>query len=97
MAKLNPEYTDALKCVAKCYIINEGIADSVKFLFNKAKIALTTNVFITHDYFIGPFFSGITDGRYTGSDSDPWVKFCSGVAIILHSDKSYDAVPVYAS
>ena len=37
LAKVNPDYTEALKCVAKCYIINEGIADGVKSLFNKAK------------------------------------------------------------
>lgn len=43
MAKIKPEYTGALKCVAKCYIINEGIADGVKSLFNKAKTALTTD------------------------------------------------------
>jgi broad specificity phosphatase PhoE len=73
-------------------------ADTKQFTEEMFAVAdKTLNVFITHDYFIGPFFSGITDGRYTGSDSDPWVKFCSGVAIILHSDKSYDAVPVYAS
>ena len=29
LAKAAPEYTGALKCVAKCYIINEGLYNSV--------------------------------------------------------------------
>ena len=43
LAKQKPESTEALKCIAKCYILNEGIADNIKSLYNKAKTALTTD------------------------------------------------------
>ena len=43
LAKQKPESTEALKCIAKCYILNEGIADNIKSLYNKAKTALTSD------------------------------------------------------
>lgn len=59
-----------------------------------AKADKRLNVFVTHDYFIGPFISGITDGQFDSSNTNPWVKYCSGVALVLHEDNTYDAFPI---
>ena len=59
-----------------------------------AKADKRLNVFVTHDYFIGPFISGITDGQFDSSSTNPWVKYCSGVALVLHEDNTYDAFPI---
>lgn len=59
-----------------------------------AKADKRLNVFVTHDYFIGPFIAGITDGQFDSSNTNPWVKYCSGVALVLHEDNTYDAFPI---
>ena len=59
-----------------------------------AKADKRLNVFVTHDYFIGPFIAGITDGQFDSSNTNPWVKYCSGVALVLHADNTYDAFPI---
>lgn len=42
-AKTKPEFTPALKCIAKCYIVNEGLMDGVKSFYHKAKDFVTAD------------------------------------------------------
>ena len=75
--------------------ITKRNADTFQFANEMlAKADKRLNVFVTHDYFIGPFISGITDGQFDSSNTNPWVKYCSGVALVLHEDNTYDAFPI---
>lgn len=62
-----------------------------------AKADKRLNVFVTHDYFIGPFAAGITNGGLNTSSTDPWINWCSGVALVLHEDNTYDAFAIKCS
>lgn len=90
--------------LANCFGVNTAEEAVAKLAADTAKITAeiiskadrTLNVFITHDYFIGPYFCGITNRKYYGNTSGTWINYCSGVAIILHKDNTYDAFPVKA-
>lgn len=43
LAKIHPEGKDVLKCIAKCYILNEGLMDGIKSACGKAKEAVFGN------------------------------------------------------
>lgn len=43
-AKAHPETTDVLKCIAKCYIINEGLLDSIKAAYHKKPLNESVSV-----------------------------------------------------
>lgn len=62
-----------------------------------AKADKRLNVFVTHDYFIGPFVAGITNGGLNTSSTDPWINWCSGAALVLHEDNTYDAFAIKCS
>lgn len=67
--------------------VNEIIAEADKRL----------NIFVTHDYFIGPLVTGITNYGLSTESNSPWVNWCSGIAIIVHEDKTYDTFAVKCS
>ena len=59
-----------------------------------AKADKTLNFFITSDYFVGCMQAGVTEYGYNQTNNDPWVNWCSGVAIVVHPDNTYDAFAV---
>lgn len=59
-----------------------------------AKADKTLNFFITSDYFVGCMQAGVTEYGYDQTNNDPWVNWCSGVAIVVHPDNTYDAFAV---
>lgn len=67
--------------------VNEIIAEADKRL----------NIFVTHDYFIGPLVTGITNYGLSTENNSPWVNWCSGIAIIVHDDNTYDTFAVKCS
>lgn len=48
-AKAHPETTDALKCIAKCYIINEGLLDPIKAAYRKKPLTESVSVKVKPD------------------------------------------------
>ena len=74
------------------------VSDTEQFIneiINKADKSL--NFFITSDYFVGCMQAGVTNRQYDQSNNDPWVNWCSGVAIVVHPDNTYDAFAVKCS
>jgi broad specificity phosphatase PhoE len=59
-----------------------------------AKADKTLNFFITSDYFVGCMQAGVTEYGYNQTNNNPWVNWCSGVAIVVHPDNTYDAFAV---
>lgn len=59
-----------------------------------AKADKTLNFFITSDYFVGCMQAGVTKYGYDQTNNNPWVNWCSGVAIVVHPDNTYDAFAV---
>ena len=59
-----------------------------------AKADKTLNFFITSDYFVGCMQAGVTEYGYNQTNNSPWVNWCSGVAIVVHPDNTYDAFAV---
>ena len=61
------------------------------------KYGKSLNFFVTSDYFIGCMQAGVTRLQYDQTSNDPWVNWCSGVAIVVHPDNTYDAFAVKCS
>lgn len=59
-----------------------------------AKADKTLNFFITSDYFVGCMQAGVTKYGYEQTNNNPWVNWCSGVAIVVHPDNTYDVFAV---
>lgn len=77
---------------------NKLIADTKKFINEIiAKADKTLNFFITSDYFVGCMQAGVSSFGYDQTDNNPWVNWCSGVAIVAHPDNTFDAFCVKCS
>ena len=77
---------------------NKLIADTRKFINEIiAKADKTLNFFITSDYFVGCMQAGVSSFGYDQTGNDPWVNWCSGVAIVAHPDNTFDAFCVKCS
>ena len=61
------------------------------------KFGKRLNFFITSDYYIGCMQAGVTGLQYNQTGNNPWVNWCSGVAIVVHPDNTYDAFAVKCS
>lgn len=77
---------------------NKLIADTKKFINEIiAKADKTLNFFITSDYFVGCMQAGVSSFGYDQTSNNPWVNWCSGVAIVAHPDNTFDAFCVKCS
>ena len=77
------------------------VSDTQQFIneiINAAdKFGKRLNFFITSDYYIGCMQAGVTGLQYNQTGNNPWVNWCSGVAIVVHPDNTYDAFAVKCS
>lgn len=77
------------------------VSDTQQFIneiINAAdKFGKRLNFFITSDYYIGCMQAGVTGLQYNQTGNSPWVNWCSGVAIVVHPDNTYDAFAVKCS
>lgn len=74
------------------------ISDTKKFINEIiARADKTLNFFITSDYFVGCMQAGVSSFGYDQTNNNPWVNWCSGVAIVVHPDNTFDAFCVKCS
>jgi broad specificity phosphatase PhoE len=80
---------------------NQIVSDTRQFIneiINAAdKFGKRLNFFITSDYYIGCMQAGVTGLQYNQTGNNPWVNWCSGVAIVVHPDNTYDTFAVKCS
>ena len=80
---------------------NQIVSDTRQFIneiINAAdKFGKRLNFFITSDYYIGCMQAGVTGLQYDQTGNNPWVNWCSGVAIVVHPDNTYDTFAVKCS
>ena len=82
-------YTDAEKTYLKGLDAELGLASSTMLTAKETTL--------TSDYYIGCMQAGVTGLQYNQTGNNPWVNWCSGVAIVVHPDNTYDAFAVKCS
>lgn len=69
--------------------------DAINFI--KHILGLSTarlNVFITHDHYVAPMLAYTIGNTHSSYATAEWPDYLYGVAIVLHTDNSYDILPI---